>query len=362
MRKISKKNIHHLVACFHGGKPYQTGGGPFLDFSSNVNPLGPPPSVLEALRRHLPAIAHYPEPWCRELRERLGRRHGVDPDAIVVGNGTNQLIHSIARNVCARRAAVVEPTYSEYMRACLDYHIFREHWLAEGPCFDLEPFDPGRAELVWLCNPNNPTGRLWPHDRFVSWIESFPKKTFVVDESFLPFRDDEPEHCLIREAVRLKNLIVLRSMTKLYSLPGLRLGYLVANPSKFYYLSNGLPFWSVNALAQIAGVVALEDKGFVKQTHAWLGSERDAFFRQLRSFPFNLDPIPTEANFILLRLRGIKGKLLARRLGASGIVIREAGMFVGLGFAPDYVRVAIRTRTENQRLVDALKTILVSEG
>ncbi len=362
MRKIPTRDVNPLGAGLHGGKPYQIGGRPLLDFSTNINPLGPPESVLKALRRHLPAVAHYPDPRCTELRKRLASHHGVYPDHIVVGNGTNQLIHEIVRKVCARRAIIVEPTYSEYMRACLIYRVKREHWLAEGPHFDLEPFDPGRADLVWLCNPNNPTGRLWPQDRLVPWIKSFPKKTFVVDESFLPFREDELRHSLIRATRRLENLIVLRSMTKFFALPGLRLGYLVANPSRFIDLHDSLPLWSVNGLAQIAGIVALEDKTFAKQTRTWLQTERDVYLKQLCSFPFNLDPIPTEANFILMRLRGIQSQVLARRLLARGIVLREAGSFVGLGFPPHYVRVAIRKREENQKLVDALKSILISEG
>jgi threonine-phosphate decarboxylase len=176
----------------------------------------------------------------------------------------------------------------------------------------------------------------------------------------LPFREDEPRHSLIQETLRLKNLIVLRSMTKFFTLPGLRLGYLVANPSR--HIDDSLPFWSVNALAQIAGIVALEDITFAKRTHTWLRTEGDVFLKQIRSFPFNLNPIPTEANFILIRLRGIRSQVLARRLLSSGIALRVAGSFVGLGFPPHYVRVAIRTREENQQLVDALKSILVSEG
>jgi threonine-phosphate decarboxylase len=361
MRKLPNRKVNLLGAGCHGGLPYQIGGKPLLDFSSNVNPLGPPTSVREALRQNLLAIAHYPDPWCKDLRGRLGECHGVDPDHIVVGNGINELIHTIARNVGADRAAIVEPAYGEYLRACAEANVRRDHWLAEGTGFELEPFDPGRADLVWLCNPNNPTGRLWPHDRLLSWIKAFPRKTFVVDESFLPFRDDESQHSLVRAAGRLKNLIVLRSLTKFYTLPGLRLGYLVANPSRYFPLAIGLPFWSVNSLAQLAGIVALEDSAFAMQTRSWLRCERNWFLRQLASFPLKLEPIPTEANFVLIRLWGIPAKVLARRLLAAGIAVREAGSFVGLGIPGQYVRVAIRTREENQQLIDALKTILTSK-
>src|SRR5262249_17476139 len=141
----------------HGGALPQ-GCGQLIDFSASINPLGPPESVVRTLRNELPHIAHYPDPDCRKLTERLAALHSVEPSQIVVGNGSNELIYAIARAVGPKRVAIVEPTYTEYLRASLLVGAKVDHWLASG---GFQPFDPGQAKLVWVCHPNNPTGNMW---------------------------------------------------------------------------------------------------------------------------------------------------------------------------------------------------------
>src|SRR5262245_54507173 len=185
--------MHKLVrpysdpsSLFRPGGVSPSERGRLLDFSANVNPLGPPASVLRVLREELPAIAHYPDPECRALRQKLAEHHGVDPEQIVVGNGSNELIYAIARALKPRRVAIAEPTYTEYLRASLSVGAKADHWLAEGNHFKLKPFDPEGADIVWICNPNNPTGTYWAGaDHLAHWIEANPRTTFVVDEAFL---------------------------------------------------------------------------------------------------------------------------------------------------------------------------------
>jgi len=335
-----------------------------VDCSVSVNPLGPPASVLRSLKRlnslpqpgdgWIPLIGRYPDSNCSRLGTALAFRHGIAGDQVVVGNGTNDLIYAAARVFRPRRVAIVEPTYTEYFRASLRAGASVEHWLADGPGFEPKPFDPRGADLVWLANPNNPTGRLWAPGRLVSWIEAHPRTLFVVDEAFLPFRPDEVHHSLIAAVHRLGNLIVLRSLTKLYTLPGLRLGYAVAASRLAAQLQDEIIPWSVNALAQAAGLVALEDRPFLAQTHAWFTEEALPFPGQLRNASTALAPIPSEANFVLVRLQGTTADQLVNRLAKRGFAVRDASNFIGLD--NHYVRVAVRQPEDNRRLLDALRT------
>jgi threonine-phosphate decarboxylase len=328
---------------------------PLLDFAVNLNPLGPPPAMLEVLRRELEAVIRYPDTDSGALRKVLAARHNLTPDHFVVGNGSNDLIHAVARLFSTRQVLIVEPTYTEYLRASLAAGQKPEHWLAEGDHFQAEPFKLGAGRLVWLCNPNNPTGYLWRRDQLTAWIAANPTTQFVVDEAFLPFRPDESNYTLIGAIDRLSNLAVLRSLTKLYTLPGLRLGYIVTNSDLATRIQAQLPTWSVNVLAQIAGIAALGDQGFLMRTHAWLNAERSSFLKQLHALP-GVDPVPSQANFILLRLRERLAGDVAGRLATRGIAVRDASNFIGLD--KHYIRVSVRTRADNQRLAEELGTLL----
>jgi threonine-phosphate decarboxylase len=357
----------------HGGAvPGRRRGA--IDFSISVNPLGPPRSVLGALRRALPDIARYPDRDCGVLTERLAGLHGVEPGQIVVANGSTDLIHRLPLVLRPRRVAIAEPTFTEYLRASLAVGARIEHWVAGGADFEPKPFDAAGADLVWLCNPNNPTGCLWPRGSLVPWIDAQPYAIFVVDEAFLPFLAEEKYHTLIPALERLRNLVVLRSLTKLYAFPGLRLGYAVlpARPTGLVNVALRSPPWSVNSLAQIAGLAALDDAEFLARTHAWLAAEHGRFVRRLAELSPDLQVVRSQANFILLRLRDAPqtrraGGVSPRRSNAPGsplvaqlakrrISVRDASNFVGLD--DHYIRVAVRTRAENDRLVAALSTLL----
>jgi threonine-phosphate decarboxylase len=358
MRKLLHPGPQPARLFRHGGSP--AGRGSALDFSASINPLGPPDSVLRALHRELPAVAHYPDPDCAELAARLAALHGVSAEQVVVGNGANDLIHALPRAARPRRAAIAEPTYTEYLRASLLVGAEVEHWLAEGDTFNPEPFDPEGADLVWLGNPNNPTGQLWPRPALVRWLEAFPRTLFVVDEAFLPFLPDEAEHSLVPLLGRLPNLVVLRSLTKLYALPGLRLGYAVAHPDLAERLRDQLVPWSVNALAQAAGVAALDDAAFLRRTRAWAGAELPFVNETLAGLTRNLEPVPSQAVFVLFRVRGLTAAWLAGALCESGIAVRDASNFVGLD--AHYVRVSLRSPEHNRVLLWALFRSLATEA
>jgi threonine-phosphate decarboxylase len=357
MRKLSiPEAARWPPTCRHGGAAVAG----YLDFSASINPLGPPASVLAALRDSLSAVARYPDPACRTLTGHLARLHGVARECVVPGNGAAEVIHAAAGAVRPRRIAVLEPTFTEYRRASLRCGAAIDHWLSEKQPYRPRPFDPEGAEIVWLCNPNNPTGQLWPPGEIEPWVAARPGTVFVVDEAFLPFRRDEARHSLASAVGRLRNLIVLRSLTKVYALPGLRLGYALAGPPLAERLREQLPPWSVNALAQVAGLAALEDDLYLERTHAWLETEPDVFFRGLRDLDEHLEALPTQANFILLRLRHGTAGLLARRLAERRILVRDASDFVGLD--ETWVRVAVRSAAENGRLLEDLLRAVSKRG
>src|SRR5262249_55770061 len=171
--------------------------------------------------------------------------------------------------------------------------------LAEGANFDPEPFDPEGADLVWLCNPNNPTGRLWPPGELSAWVRSHPRTLFAVDEAFLPlsFAASPEARSMARQVRDLSNLVVVRSLTKYYALPGLRLGYAVASPEWAARLREQAVPWSVNAPAQVGGRAALADEGYRARTHDWLQSEALTLAERIGRASHRCRPVPSETSF-----------------------------------------------------------------
>lgn len=368
MRKIPAPYTDPTPLFRHGGA-LRTTVGPLLDFSANINPLGPPASVLRVLRNELPSIARYPDPDCRELTERLATLHGVESEQIVVGNGSNELIYAIARAFQPKRVAIAEPTYTEYLRASLSVGAKVDHWLAEGNDFKFTTFDPEKADLVWLCNPNNPTGGMWTSSaggaRYLArWIKAHPHTLFVVDEAFMDLRPNmmlpralpQPIDTYLPE---LLNLIVLKSFTKVYAFPGLRLGYALMQRPLADRLRGQLVPWSVSSLAQSAGIAALDDQDYGYRTGVWLLDAADCLATDLNGLRRYLRPLPSQTCFILLRLKRGTAPWLTARLAARGIAIRDASNFVGLD--DRYVRIAIRTPAENARLCAALESVFAEE-
>jgi threonine-phosphate decarboxylase len=355
MRRIQGPGLHRAVLFRHGGRPEREDRDGILDFSINVNPLGPPAAVLDRLRQALPNIARYPDPRGRALTNRLAALHDVPPGQVCLGNGSNDLIYAVGRAFPQRHTSIVEPTYTEYLRASLLVGSTVTHWLADED-FRLEPFDLEGAGLVWLGNPNNPTGHLWPAETLHSWIEAHPRTIFVVDEAFLPFLAAEAEHSLIRATTRLPNLIVLRSLTKIYAFPGLRLGYAVASTELAARLREQIVPWSINVLAQEAGLAALDDGDYLRRTRAWLQTEGKAFTAALAEFAEFLEPIPSRANFVLARLRNLTAARLTAGLADCGIFVRDASNFIGLD--DRYIRLAIRPSADNRRLLHELRACL----
>jgi L-threonine-O-3-phosphate decarboxylase len=324
-----------------------------LDFSVNSNPYGPSPLVWKALRE-VP-LNRYPDREALALRRTLARRLGVTPDQIVVGNGSAELtwLVTLAFLRPGDSVLVIGPTFGEYARAATLMGAQAETWTA-GPeqSFALEPdqvaasLERVRPRLTFLCNPNNPTGAIVPLEALASWAQAHPQTLFVVDEAYLAFATG------LRSALTTgaDNVLVLRSMTKDYALAGLRLGYAVGHEAVISALAKVRPPWSVNGMAQAAGVAALADNGHIKRSLATLTQDKQELVMGLAEL--GLQSVPSAVHYFLVHVGD--GAAFRRALLRHKIQVRDCGSF-GL---PAYVRIATRRPEENVRLLEAVGEVI----
>lgn len=328
----------------------------FLDFSSNMNPLGPPDAVQTILRDRWRDVVAYPDPAVRELTGKLAAKYGLPPESILIGNGAAELIDLAVRVLQPEVTALARPSFSEYEDAVVKaggrVHEIRLH---EADGFVVRHADVQKAiaasDLLFLGSPNNPTGRLLPED--VRGLLVRAGKPVIVDEAFIDFCPEEHKITLLRQAAESPHLMVIRSMTKFYSIPGLRLGFIVAHPDRIAELRSRQVHWSVNTMAQLVGAAVLDDAGYERRSHAWLAEERPWLTERLQSL--GLTVTPSDTNYLLFSLRGLglPVKELQAEMGRRGILLRDASLFPGLD--ESYVRIAIRLREHNERLLRELE-------
>ncbi|MDQ0059786.1 threonine-phosphate decarboxylase CobD [Paenibacillus harenae] len=334
----------------------------FLDFSSNMNPLGPPPSVKKKLADYAELIDRYPDPAVRGLRKKLAHHHGIDEQSIMIGNGAAELIDLVVRSLNPRVTALAIPCFDEYGDAVrkIGGSIY-EIALSADNRFMLDPeavgsaIEASAASLYMLGSPNNPTGQLVDPKLIMALLDS--GAYVVVDEAFMDFVPDEERYSLVREAAMNDRLFVIRSMTKFYSIPGIRLGYIIGVPKSLSGLRRLQVAWSVNSLAQMIGEAVLEEREFARLTHSWLAEERPWLVRQLNRLGFEVNDGVT--NYLLLRIpRELRtsASMLQLAMGKEGVLIRDASRFPGLDHT--YIRVAVKRRTQNEALVETFKRCL----
>ena len=338
----------------HGGNVY--GGGPVrLDFSVNTNPRGLPEPVKRALASDVGIYTRYPDPLCRELRAALAAYHGLEPENILCGNGAADMIFRLCAWKKAARVLVAAPGFHEYERAArLFGGEVREHKLAAENGFALTGAFAGDITedigLVFLCNPHNPTGRLISAEVLESILRRCQETgaLLLMDECFIEFTAGKS---LIPRLGEYPNLLILRAFTKLYAMAGLRLGYLLGQPEVLEEIAAYGPEWSVSGPAQAAGLAALSaEPEWTRQSCADAGRERAYMREALRGL--GLEVFPSDANFMLVK----SGLCLHETLRMRGILTRECGNFSGLG--REYIRLALRSREENDCLLKEIKEVL----
>ena len=338
----------------HGGDIY-TNTEICLDFSINVNPLAMPEAAKRALFAAVDAFSRYPDPQCRVLCQTLAEKHGVAPDMILCGNGAADMIFRVCACLKPKKALTLAPTFSEYERPVKlfggemsEYHLKEADGFALTDAI-LEALTPD-VKLFFLCNPNNPTGRLAPFDLLRHVTEACAKNgtLLMVDECFLAFTDGPSMISLLKE---FPNLLVLNAFTKLYALAGLRLGYLLCADTAL--LSRIAAFgaeWSVSTAAQAAGLGALEETAWAEQTRSLIQEERAYMRKSLMAL--GLTVFPADANFLLLKSHvPLHGPLKKR-----GILVRNCDNFTGLD--ERFIRIGLKTRKQNEALLRAVEEVL----
>jgi len=337
-----------------------------LDFSASINPLGYPENVRKIIFEHFDDILHYPDIDCTSLRKYIGQKVGRAEDEIIVGNGSTELFYLIPRALKPSKGIVFQPTFSEFTEAlkCSNAETVNNVLRSEEDfCFTYQEtyFDDKKVKMVFLCNPNNPTGQLVEKAVILSMVKQHPDITFVIDEAFIDFVEGPEKYSVINESGTLRNLIVVRSLTKFYGFPGLRIGYLAAHADLIIKMMEYKEPWSVNALAQCAAMTALEDKEFISRSREFMFTERLYLFHELSDIQ-GLFPYKPTANYIFIKVNmsGVTSLLLRERLLEHGIAIRDCSNFIGLN--DNYFRIAVRTREENMMLVSTLKTLLTKHS
>ncbi len=353
---------------FHGGNIYEAAADgkrkpeEYIDFSANINPLGIPPGVRRAVEGSLGRLGHYPDPYCSRLVFALGRRYQV-PDAwVLCGNGAADLIFRLVYTVKPRHALLVAPTFSEYEEAlgqagCRIRFYETGKDLQVGPDF-LDMLTP-ELDVVFLCNPNNPTGLCMGRGFLHLVLERTEAMgiLLVMDECFLDFVEGAGGYTMCPELASHRKLLILKSFTKMFAIPGLRLGFsLCSDSSLIEGMSRSGPFWSVNTVAQAAGLAALEEEGFVMETVDMVAKERGWLSHELEML--GLQVYPGQADYLLFWARGQGG--LYEKMLDSGIIIRRCGSYRGL--TDEHFRVAVKNREDNRRLIDAMKEVFYGKG
>ena len=335
-----------------------------LDFSASINPLGWSRGVATAYRRALNRVVHYPELYAETLTTELAQYHGLDPAAILVGNGSTQLIYLLARVIAPRQVLVVAPLFSEHETAFRLAGTQVTRFFLRPPTFALaidklqSALTAGYDALV-LTNPNSPTGALIPRTAMteIARLCRQLRVQLVVDETFVDWVEEESLKYL---ATQNTSVIVLRSLTKFFAVPGLRVGYVIAHPTLISRLRKYIEPWSVNSVAQEMAIPCVRDQSFIEHSRTFIARERTWLANRLTAIP-GLQVFPSAANFLLLRVtaRGLDARTFRQRGEEALILVRECSNFAGLG--KQFFRVAIRTRREHQQLL-ALCEAVFSKG
>jgi threonine-phosphate decarboxylase len=326
-------NVTHGGNIFETSREHGWDWREVIDFSASINPLGPPPAVFEAIREALDRIRHYPEREPSALRRSLAEAWGVDEAQLLLGNGATELLHWIAR-VCPQPVvSLATPTFSEFHRA---YPLARlvpvsdpQSWPHEG--------------LFILTQPNNPIGAAICPERLGEWLLGTANPV-LIDESFLEF-SALPSAARLLE--RRPQLWILRSLTKFYALPGLRIGALLASAEQVRRWRPDREPWQVNVLAEAAAMAAIADEEFSRRTLDFVSSERTWLAEQVASIR-GAHPGPSQANYLFVSLDHAAAPL-CRHLLEKRILIRDCTSCPGVD--GEAVRIAVRTRAENQRLI-----------
>ncbi len=342
-----------------------------LDFSASINPLGLPKSALLAIQDALQTLTAYPDPNYTDLRRSIAQHHDLEPDWILPGNGAAELLTWACRELAEQKLTyLITPAFADYDRALTAAQVKIKRCPLETPDQPLllatglprslsSPSALPQNYGLLLNNPHNPTGQLLSVQTVKSAVLDNPNYGLVVvDEAFMDFLPPEEQQSLIGMIRDYPKLVILRSLTKFYAMPGLRLGYAVAQPDRLARWSRWRDPWTVNTLAARVGEVVLQDRAFQAQTYAWLAEAKPKLAEGLASLS-GFTVYPGSVNFLLVRSEYPVPALQQRLLKEHKIYIRDCESFPELG--DRFFRVAVRTIAENDRLISALRSMTMTD-
>ena len=392
---ITKKE---MKMDFHGGNIYKVfrekNLKEILDYSSNINPYGIPESLKKRITENLEILERYPDPDYVELREKLAYLNKVDMSDIVLGNGATEIIFLFMKVINPKKILIVSPTFGEYERAvkavgtsrnsidlsCSDDNKNIENKEIEIEYFELKESDDfnlnignlkneleKKYDLLIICNPNNPTGKflkLAETEEILKECNKYDTKLFI-DEAFIEFLADGMKESIINTEENKKNLFVTRAFTKFFAIPGLRLGYgMYFDKELEKKISEKKEPWSVNNIAEMAGLTVLDDTEYIEKTLKWIVEEKIYMYEKLNEIS-GIKVYETEVNFITGKIdeklfsEGLNVKVLREKMLEQGILIRDASNFKFLD--ERFFRLAIKDRESNKRVIEVLKEIFRGE-
>ena len=349
----------------HGGNIYKIANElkckPFdiMDMSSNLNPLGPMPGLLEFIKNNLYVTTKLPEVDCHGPVKSFCNYYGIDSENVIAGNGTTQFIYTIPLALNIKRACILGPTYSDYADACKMFNIPYEYVLANEKNSFIHNFNSlsnliKDFDTIFICNPNNPTGSSISKKNLMELCQSNPQKKFIIDESYLPFTTIES-----MMDSKLPNVVILNSMSKIFSIPGLRIGFIIAQPKIIKKFQNYYQPWSVNSMAQavISFIMDQQKKinDFIKKTIDYIEIEKDKLFDKLRHID-GIDIYSSETPFFLIKLKDINAEEICQYLISKTMLIRNCSNFEGLSH--NYIRVSLKSQQVNNLFVENMTVFL----
>ena len=384
---------------FHGGNIYkifrEKNIKEILDYSSNINPYGIPESLKKRITENLEILERYPDPDYVELRQKLSNLNKVNLSDIILGNGATEIIFLFMKVINPKKILIVSPTFGEYERAvkavgtsrnsidlsCSDDNKNIENKEIEIEYFELKESDDFKLnignlknqlekkyDLLIICNPNNPTGKflkLAQTEEILKECNKYDTKLFI-DEAFIEFLADGMKESIINTEENKKNLFVTRAFTKFFAIPGLRLGYgMYFDKELEQKISEKKEPWSVNNIAELAGLTVLDDTEYIEKTLKWITKEKIYMYEKLNEIS-GIKVYETEVNFITgkidekLFLEGLNVKILREKMLEQGILIRDASNFKFLD--ERFFRLAIKDRASNERVIEAMKEIFRKKG
>ena len=354
-----------MSKLIHGGDIYTTfeKGLSVVDFSSNINPLGVPKSIKDSIVASIDMCSNYPDPLCREIGKALSEKISVNKEHIIFGNGAADLIFRLIQAEKPKRALLLAPTFSEYEKALVSVDcVVKHYYLAEEKSFILDNaflnhIDSG-MDMIILCNPNNPTGQLIDKELLKTIVEKCQSKNIrlLLDECFIDFVSEMKQHTMIEYLEKLPAMFILRSFTKSYAMPGIRLGYGLCSDTALLnkILEHEQP-WSVSLLAQKAGLASIKEDDYLEDARTIIISERKRLENEFNKLGFKV--FSPAANYLFFKLRENMPMeyidSFKSDMENEGFLIRCCANYEGL--QEGFFRIAILGYEENNKLINAIK-------